>query len=77
MNSGLSGNDMLKNHTLVINVENPTVKKVAELNDSGNKEDASLIANYLHDLAMLEQKRFSGEELQSFIQKANKILQMI
>jgi len=77
MNSGLSGNDMLKNHTLVINVENPTVKKVAELNVSGNKEDASLIANYLHDLAMLEQKRFSGEELQSFIQKANKILQMI
>ncbi|HQB41770.1 MAG TPA: molecular chaperone HtpG [Candidatus Cloacimonadota bacterium] len=77
LNQGLGGADMLKNHTLVINVENPTVKKVVELNEAGKTEDASVLAGYIHDLAMLEQKRFTGEELQSFIQKANKILTMI
>lgn len=77
LNQGLGAQDMLKNHTLVINVENPTVKKVSALQAEGKTEDASLIANYIHDLAMLEQKRFTGEELQAFIQKANKILQMI
>lgn len=77
LNAGMMGGDMLKNHTLVINVENPTIRKVAELNTAGKTEDASLIANYVHDLAMLEQKRFSGDELQAFVQKANKILQML
>jgi len=77
LSQGMGNADMLKNHTLVINVENPTVKKVVELNQAGKTEDASTIAGYIHDLAKLEQKRFSGEELQAFIQKANKILQMI
>jgi len=77
LNQGMGNADMLKNHTLVINVENPTVKKVAELSQAGKAEEASTIAGYIHDLAKLEQKRFTGEELQAFIRKANKILQMI
>ncbi len=76
-NSGNNTPDMLRNHTLVINVQNPTIKKIYSMNQEGRTEEASLIANYVHDLALLEQKRFSGEELQSFISKANKILTMI
>jgi hypothetical protein len=44
----------------VVNEENQTVKKVAELNQSGKAENAYLIAGYIHDMAMLEQKRFTS-----------------
>ncbi|MDD2651417.1 MAG: molecular chaperone HtpG, partial [Candidatus Cloacimonetes bacterium] len=77
LNQGLGGADMLKNHTLVINMENPTIKKVAELNQAGKTDDAAVLAGYIHDLAMLEQKRFTGEELQAFVERANKILTML
>jgi len=36
-----------------------------------------LLVKYVHELALLEQKQFSGKELQSFIEKTNKILEMI
>jgi len=69
--------DMLKHHTLVVNQESPIVKKVLELDASGKKDEVSTLCAYLHDLSMLEQKPFSGKELQAFIEKANKILNYI
>jgi len=72
-----SGESMLNNHTFVINAENPTVKKIYDLSLSGNEDKAKTLTGYIHDLAMLEQKRFSGDEMKAFIEKANKILDMI
>ncbi len=69
--------DLLKRHTLVVNTANPTVKKVMEFKTEGREEDAALLANYIHDLSLLEQKRFDGEELKSFIEKSNKIMGMV
>ena len=66
--------EILKNHTLVINLENPTIKKIVELDAKGKKEEVNTLCSYIHDLSLLEQKPFSGKELQSFIGKANKIL---
>ncbi len=79
MNSMMShgDNDMLKMHTLAVNKNNPTVKKVIKFHDEGKYDEAKLLVNFVHELALLEQKRFSGAELQSFVNKANDILKLL
>ncbi len=79
MNSMYSadGFDMLRHHTLVINAENETIKKVLELKDKNDNEKVNLLVNYLHELALLEQKQFSGKELQQFIIRSNEILKLV
>ncbi|HPR18001.1 MAG TPA: molecular chaperone HtpG, partial [Candidatus Cloacimonadota bacterium] len=69
--------DMLKNHTLTINPDNETIRKIVEFYDKGDMEKVNVLVNYIHELALLEQKRFSGKELSSFITKANQVLGMI
>ena len=76
MNRKDSG-DMLKYHTLVVNQESPIVKKLVEMDANGKKEEVKILCSYIHDLSLLEQKPFSGKELKSFIEKANKILAYI
>lgn len=74
---GMPDDGMFKNHNLVINSNNSTVKKIGEFVEAGRKEDAALMVNYVHDLALMEQKNFNGKELQDFVKKANKILELI
>ena len=69
--------DMLKNHTLIVNPENNTIKKILKLNEKGEMDKVKLLTNHVHDLAMLEQKRFTGKELHEFIENANKVLELI
>ncbi len=65
---------MLKYHTLVVNQENPVIKKILELAAAGKKEEVNTLCSYIHDLSLLEQKAFSGDELKDFLGRANKIL---
>ena len=65
---------LLKDHTLVVNRANPIIQKILELDASGNKEEVNTLCTYLHDLSLLEQRAFSGDELKSFIARANQIL---
>ncbi len=69
--------DMLKMHTIAVNKNNSTVKKVVKFYDEGKYDEAKLLVNFVHELALLEQKRFSGAELQSFVTKANDILKLL
>ena len=69
--------DMLKNHTVIVNPENETIKKVLRFYEEGKIEEAKLLINYVHELALLEQKQFTGKELKSFIENSNKVLEMI
>jgi len=69
--------DILANHTFVVNVENETVKKLVELKEAGKDEEINLLCNYMHDLALLEQKQFTGKELQEFIKESNRVLKYI
>jgi molecular chaperone HtpG len=71
------GADMLKNHSLVVNPENEVIQKIIKLDKAGKSEEVNTLCSYIHDLSLLEQKPFSGEELKSFIQKANKVLSYI
>lgn len=69
-----SDSGMLKDHTLVVNRANPVINKILELDALGKKEEVNTLCTYLHDLSLLEQRAFSGDELKSFISRANQIL---
>ncbi|MBS3742078.1 MAG: molecular chaperone HtpG [Candidatus Cloacimonetes bacterium] len=69
--------DLLANHTFVVNTENETVKKLLKLSETDKKNEISLLCNFIHDLAMLEQKQFTGKELQTFIKESNQLLNYI
>ncbi|MCF7918739.1 MAG: molecular chaperone HtpG [Candidatus Cloacimonetes bacterium] len=77
MNSMMAGDgfDMLKHHTLVINAENETIQKILRLSEDADK--TRLLVEYVHELALLEQKQFSGKELRDFITRSNEILKLI
>jgi molecular chaperone HtpG len=69
--------DFLKNHTVVVNSESDIIQKILKYNDAGESEKVELLVQYVHQLALLEQKQFSGKELQAFIEKSNKVLQLV
>ena len=69
--------NMLKYHTLVINRNNPVIKRILELDSQGKHEDVDNLCAYIHSLSLLEQKPFTGEELKDFIARANSVLNLI
>lgn len=75
--SSNQGFDMLANHTLMINKLNPVIQKIVKLNDANQTENVKTLCRYIHQLALLEQKKFDGKELKEFIENANKIMQLI
>jgi len=79
MNTMFAGDgfDMLRHHTLVVNAENEIVQKVLALGDKNETGKVDLVINYLHELALLEQKQFSGKQLQDFINRSNEILKLV
>lgn len=79
MNTMFTGDgfDMLRHHTLVVNAENEIVQKILNLGDKNETDKVELVVNYLHELALLEQKQFSGKELQKFINRSNEILKLV
>lgn len=78
MNTMMSSEmDMLKNHKLILNSENPTIKKIVAMKEAGEDDKVKSMVNFVHGLALLEQKPFSGEELKKFIADANKVVQLV
>ena len=71
------GFDLPDEYTFVVNIENSSIKKIKELSEKGRVEDATLLAHYLHDLAVLDQRQLTGEELKVFVERANKVLALI
>lgn len=62
--------------TLVLNSNNPIIKKIA-LNNNENKEKLQLISNYIVDIALLSNKELNAEEMNNFIDRSNKLLSMV
>ncbi len=80
MNAMLMGGagDMLStHHDLVVNPQNKIVKTIVEFEESGRNEDAKLLCEYVHDLSLLGQKQFSGEQMNKFIKRSNEVLKLI
>ena len=66
--------DMFKDEfTLVLNSNNPLIKKISELND----EDKTMMAEQIFDMAMLCHKPLAPEKMTEFIRRSNDLMQRI
>lgn len=64
--------------TLVLNLNNSLVKDFMALKDDMSKKDLTeLICRQLYDLALMGQKTLSPEEMTEFINRSNKVLQLL
>ena len=64
--------------TLVLNSNHSLVKTFLRLkDDTDRKNDVELIAQQLYDLAMLSHKPLENEQMKRFIERSNRIMEMI
>ena len=59
--------------TLILNTTSPLITKLSDVADS-DTEKAKAIASYIYKLSLLSQKKFSAEEMQSFMKDSFDIL---
>ncbi|MBF4777782.1 molecular chaperone HtpG, partial [Clostridioides difficile] len=82
MQSRFAGMDLGMNFeeekTLVINENSPIIKKLVSLKDDEEKKDKiTLICNQIADLALLSNKELKPDELDSFVQRSNKLMSLL
>ena len=72
------GMNLKEEKTLVINNNNPLVKKLVSLKDNENKkEEINVICNQIVDLALLANKELNAEELDLFIKRSNSLMSKV
>ncbi|CEQ30657.1 heat shock protein 90 [[Clostridium] sordellii] len=82
MKSQFAGMDLGMNFeeekTLVINDNSPIIKKLIDIKDDESKKDkVSLICNQILDIALLANKELDAKELDEFIKRNNKLINMV
>lgn len=82
MKSQFAGMDLGMNFeeekTLVINDNSPIIKKLVSLKDDESKKDQiELICNQIVDVALLANKELDAKELDEFISRNNKLMNML
>ena len=68
--------DLPDEHSMVVNLANPVIKNIVTLQDEGRDEDASVIAEQVYDLAMLSHRGFDRDQMETFLARSNRILEM-
>lgn len=71
------GDALPDEHTLVVNLTSPVVKNLLGMQDSGRDEDAKLLAEQVYDLALLSHRGFDRDKMEHFLERSNKILEMV
>ena len=77
MNQIPMDNNILQHHTLLINKQNPIIKKLFKLidkNEDQSKQKGEILAQNVYDLALLQQNKLQGQSLLDFIQRVNSTL---
>ena len=74
---GQAGMDMPEEQTLVVNLASPVVKNLEDLQAAGKTTDAEVIAEQVCDLARLAHQGFDREQMETFLERSNKILEMV
>ncbi|MFR4765008.1 MAG: hypothetical protein ACLUAF_03530 [Paraclostridium sordellii] len=82
MKSQFAGMDLGMNFeeekTLVINDNSPIIKKLMDIKDDESKKDkVSLICNQILDIALLANKELDAKELDEFIKRNNKLINLV
>lgn len=69
--------DLPDEHTMVVNLSNPVIKNLLEIQTQGREDDAAVIAEQVYDLAMLSHRGFDRNQMEAFLERSNKILEMV
>ncbi len=69
--------DLPDEHTMVVNLANPVIKNLLEMQSQGRENDASVIAEQVYDLAMLSHRGFDRDQMEAFLDRSNRILEML
>ena len=78
MFGGMDMPDMFKEERiLVVNNNNPIIKKITSIDIEGKEEKVNLICNYILDIALLTNKELNTDEMDNFINRSNKLLSMV
>lgn len=69
---------VMKDHTLVVNVTSPIIENLKTfLQDADKKEEVKLICNHVYELSLLSQKLLPAERMGDFLERSNKILEIL
>ncbi len=69
--------DLPDEHTMVVNLSSPVIRNLLKIQDEGRAQDAAVIAAQVYDLAMLSHRGFGREQMEAFLERSNRILEMI
>ncbi|GFI62096.1 hypothetical protein IMSAG049_01269 [Clostridiales bacterium] len=73
----LYGNSAVE-ETLVLNGSNKLIKSLEKLKNTAGKEaETELICRHVYDLALMGQKPLTSEEMASFIERSNLLLEKL
>ncbi|MFN8575648.1 MAG: molecular chaperone HtpG [Candidatus Sericytochromatia bacterium] len=69
---------LLKDYTLVVNASSPIISNLKNFSsDLGKEQEIDLICNHVHELALLSQKQLAPEKMPKFLERSNKILELL
>jgi len=74
---GQEGQDLFKDHTLMVNSASPVVKNVLKLQEEQRTDDAELLVQQVYDLAMLSHQAFDKDRMERFLERSHKIMEMV
>ncbi len=74
---GKEAGDLFAEHTLLVNAASPVVQNILRLEEQGKSEETGLLIDQVYDLAMLTHQAFDKERMESFLERSNRILEMV
>jgi molecular chaperone HtpG len=74
---GQDAGDLFKDHTLLVNSASPVVKNLLRMEEAGRTDEAGMLVEQIYDLAMLTHQAFDKERMESFLERSNRILEVL
>jgi len=74
---GQEGEDLFKEHTLLVNTASPVVRNLLGMEEAGRADDAGMLVEQIYDLALLTHQAFDKERMEAFLERSNKILEVL
>ncbi len=63
--------------TLMVNINNPVVKKIKAYHDAGESERVSLLIEQVYDLALFSSQDFDRDRMEAFLERSGQLLELL
>ncbi len=74
---GHESDDLFSEHSLLVNSASAVVRNLMKLQEQDRREDVEILVRHVYDLALLGQQAFSKEKMEEFLERSNRILEMV